>query len=572
MGSSPPVHERTRILCNSLCAGRPRAGNRCSDHPPFSTPRANRINTAFGKSGSSFRNSAAAAHKDLQQGALSSNVMLTVTPNQPQVHDSADRPSHPPGIYTLFFTEMWERLSYYGMRALLVLFMVDAVQKGGLGLTDKSATAIYGIYTALVYLSALPGGWIGDRLLGAKRSVWWGGVVIAVGHGVLALPGDPAFFLGLLLVALGSGLLKSNMSALVGQLYPEGGARRDAGFTLFYMGINIGAFIGPLVCSGLGENIGWRWGFSAAAVGMVLGLVQFKLTERHLAGVGDYTPHPSHNLHRDWAILGAGTLLLAIVAGLCMAGVISIDPVWLAERSAVVIVAIAIWFFTRTLVFGGLTGEEKKRVFVILILFLSSALFWAGFEQVGSSFTLFAERFTIRQFGSWEMPAGWFQSFNALFVISLAPVVGAFWIWLAKRNASPPLATKFAWGLLMLAVGFLIAAFAAKRALATGAVWPTWLITIYLLHTIGELFLSPVGLSSVTKLSPSRLTGQMMGIWFLGTALGNLFAGLLAGNVTGDDSSMIPLRFLQVVATAGGAGVLLWLCARPIQRLIPGIR
>ena len=463
-------------------------------------------------------------------------------------------------------------MSYYGMRALLVLFMVDGVQHGGRGFSDKTATAIYGLYTALVYLSALPGGWVGDRLLGAKRSVWWGGLVIVIGHAVLALPFSRTFFLGLLLVALGSGLLKSNMSALVGQLYPEGGARRDAGFTLFYMGINIGAFIGPLVCSGLGENIGWRWGFSAAAFGMVLGLVQFKMSARHLADAGDYVAHPSHNVRRDWTLLGATAVLLTLLTGLCMAGVVRLDPMWLAARSAVVIVAIAIFFFVRAFGFGGLTSEEKKRVFVILILFLASAIFWAGYEQVGSSLTLFAERFTIRRFATWEMPAGWFQSVNALFVIVLAPVVGAFWIWLAQRDASPPLVTKFAWGLLMLAGGFLVAAVAARRALNGGAVWPTWLITVYLLHTIGELFLSPVGLSSVTKLSPPRLTGQMMGVWFLGTALGNLLAGLFAGHVTGDDLSLMPMRFLQVVATAGGTGVLLWLCARPIQRLTPGIR
>ena len=458
------------------------------------------------------------------------------------------------------------------MRALLVLFMVDAVQHGGMGLTDKTATAIYGLYTALVYLSALPGGWIGDRLLGSKRSVWWGGVIIVIGHALLAIHRTETFFLGLLFVALGSGLLKSNMSALVGELYPEGGARRDAGFTLFYMGVNIGAFLGPLVCSALGEHLGWRWGFSAAAIGMVFGLVQFKLTEQHLAQVGIRVQHPAREIRRDWRLLGAGSALLALFTALCMAGVIQIDPIWLAQWSALVLIALAVAFFARMFTVAGLTTEEKKRVGVIVVLFAASALFWAGYEQVGSSFTLFAERYTVRKIGSWEIFAGWFQSLNALFVIALAPVVGAFWLFLSRRNSSPLLATKFAWGLLMLAAGFLVAALAAKRAFSSGPVWPTWLITVYLLHTIGELFLSPVGLSSVTKLSPPRMTGQMMGVWFLGTALGNLLAGILAGNVTGDEPSAMPIRFMQVVATAGGAGVLLWLCARPIQRLIPGIR
>lgn len=480
---------------------------------------------------------------------------------------------HPRGMITLFFTEMWERFSYYGMRALLVLFMVDAVQDKGLGLTDKTATAIYGLYTAVVYLTALPGGWIGDRLLGARGGVWWGGVVIASGHVVLAFHGVHSFYLGLLLVAVGSGLLKSNMSGLVGQLYPEGGARRDAGFTLFYMGVNIGALLGPLVCSFLGEKLEWRWGFSAAAVGMFLGLLQFKLTERHLGDAGLLVDQPDHRRSRDWTILGVGCGALAIFTVLCMVGVIHLDPVWLAVRSAGVIIAVAVVFFGSAFLLPGLSVAEKKRVGVIAILFVASAIFWAGFEQVGSSFSLFAERFTIRTIpGMGEIPAGWFQSINPLLIVALAPVVAGLWVTLQRRGIAPFLATKLAWGLLLLALGFLVAAWAAKRALAVGPVWPTWLLTVFLLHTLGELFLSPVGLSAVTKLSPARLTGQMMGVWFLGTALGNVLAGLLAGQVTGDDTAAMPARFMQVVWTAGIAGIVLWICARPIQRLMPGIR
>ncbi|MDI1314311.1 peptide MFS transporter, partial [Prosthecobacter sp.] len=210
---------------------------------------------------------------------------------------------HPRGIYTLFFTEMWERFSYYGMRALLVLYMVAEVNRGGMGLTDEMAAAIYGLYTALVYMTALPGGWVGDRLLGAKEAVWWGGIIIAIGHVVLAIHSTQAFFIGLILVAFGSGLLKSNMSALVGQLYPEGGSRRDAGFTLFYMGINVGALFGQLLCGWLGEEVGWRWGFSAAAVGMFLGLVQFKLTHLNVAHIGQRVIHEGQNVRREWTLL-----------------------------------------------------------------------------------------------------------------------------------------------------------------------------------------------------------------------------------------------------------------------------
>ncbi len=482
------------------------------------------------------------------------------------------RQPHPRGMVTLFFTEMWERMSYYGMRALLVLFMVDAVQHGGLGLDDKTATAIYGLYTAAVYLSALPGGWMGDRLLGARGGVWWGGIVIFSGHVVLAFHGTGTFYVGLILVALGSGLLKSNMSGLVGELYPEGGARRDAGFTLFYMGVNLGAFMGPLVCSGLGEKFGWRWGFSAAAVGMLFGLVQFRLSRQHLGGAGLLDTRPGDRRTREWLALGVTLLLISVFTALCLNGIILIDPIWLAANSAVVILALALGYFILAFTAFGLSSAEKKRVAVIGVLFLASAIFWAGFEQVGSSLSLFAERFTLRKFGGREMPAGWFQSVNPLFIILLAPLVAGMWVRLARRGIEPRLATKFAWGLLLLALGFLIAAAAAERALPDHRVWPSWLISVYLMHTIGELFLSPVGLSAVTKLSPPRLVGQMMGVWFLATSLGNLLAGLLAGEVSGVDTAAMPMRFLQVVATAGGAGLLLWLCAKPIQKLMPGIR
>ena len=478
---------------------------------------------------------------------------------------------HPRGIYTLFFTEMWERMSYYGMRALLVLFMVDQM-RGGLGLKDEQAAAIYGLYTALVYLVALPGGWIGDRLIGAKSAVWWGGVIIAAGHLVLGIDRTSTFYLGLILIALGSGLLKPNMSVLVGQLYPEGGARRDAGFTLFYMGINVGAFIGQIVCSNLGEHVGWRWGFSAAAAGMILGLVQFQLTRKHLATVGNWQPHPGQNLRRDWLLLIGGIVAIVLAVALCMGGVIPFDPIGVAKLTSWAIVGIAVLFFAWAFLFGKLSPAETRHMIVIVIMIASAVLFFAGFEQAGSSFSLFAERFTIREFGGWKLAAGMFQSLNPLMVIALSPVIAGLWLALAKRNAEPLLATKLSWAMLLLAAGFVVAAIAATRALATGPVWPTWLFSIYLLHTLGELFLSPVGLSAITKLSPPRLTGQMMGVWFLGTSLGNLLAGLLAGEVTGDSAAQMPMRFLQVVGMAGVVGVVLWLCARRIQQLMPGVK
>lgn len=478
---------------------------------------------------------------------------------------------HPKGIYTLFFTEMWERMSYYGMRALLVLFMVDQI-RGGMGLNDRQAAAIYGLYTALVYIAALPGGWIGDRLLGAKSAVWWGGVVIAIGHLVLGINRADTFYLGLIIVALGSGFLKSNMSALVGQLYPEGGARRDAGFTLFYMGINVGALLGQVVCSNLGEHVAWRWGFSAAAAGMILGLIQFKVTQHHIADVGNWQPHAGQNVRRDWIILAAGIAITGAATALCLGGVIPFDPVQAAAWTSWAIIGIAVLFFGWTFLLGGLSLPEKKRMLVVVIMFAAAVMFFAGFEQAGSSFSLFAERYTVRELGTMKLAAGMFQSLNPLLVIVLSPLVAWLWVQMARRGREPALPTKLAWGLLLLAGGFVVAALAASKALASGPVWPTWLLSIYFLHTTGELFLSPVGLSAVTKLSPPRLTGQTMGIWFLGTALGNLLAGLLAGEVTGDAAAQMPGRFLQVVGTAGGAGLVLWFCSRWIQRLMPGVK
>ena len=479
--------------------------------------------------------------------------------------------NHPRGIYTLFFTEMWERMSYYGMRALLVLFMVDQVH-GGMGLKDEQAVAIYGLYTALVYLAALPGGWIGDRLIGAKSAVWWGGLVIAAGHLMLGVDRTEIFYLGLVVVALGSGLLKSNMSALVGQLYPEGGARRDAGFTLFYMGINLGSLIGQILCSNLGEHVGWRWGFSAAAAGMIIGLVQFKLTQKHISEVGNWQPLPGQNVRRDWLLVLSSLAVIVVAVALCMSGMITFDPIQAAKLTSWAIVVLAVLFFGWAFFFAKLSASEMKRMVVIMIMFVSAVLFFAGFEQAGSSFNLFAERYTIREIGSWKIAAGMFQSLNPLMVIILAPLVAVLWLSLAKRQKEPMLATKLSLALLMLGAGFVIAAIAATRALETGPVWPTWLVSIYLLHTIAELFLSPVGLSAITKLSPPRLTGQMMGVWFLGTSLGNLLAGLLAGEVTGDAAAQMPMRFMQVFVMVGISGVVLWLCAGRIQKLMLGAK
>jgi proton-dependent oligopeptide transporter, POT family len=476
---------------------------------------------------------------------------------------------HPRGLATLFFTEMWERFSYYGMRALLVLFMVDQVRDGGLGFTDQTATAIYGLYTAAVYLVALPGGWIADRLWGAQRAIWVGGIVIACGHFVLAVPTLGSFYLGLMLVVLGTGLLKPNISAIVGELYARGDARRDAGFTIFYMGINLGAAIGPLICGWLAQE-NWHYGFAAAGVGMLAGLVQFRLARATLGGHGlaPDTEAPEGLRRGAWALVWAviGALLALLWAGLN--GWIEIDAAALAGRTAVAIAGASIAYFVYVFAAGGLTTDERNRVIVIVVLVFACAMFWAGFEQAGSSLNLFAERYTERQLGGFEVPASWFQSLNPAFIILLAPVYSMMWVGLARKHLEPSAPAKFAAGLIMLGLGFAIMIGAATLVSSGEQVLPTWLLFTYLLHTMGELALSPVGLSSVTKLAPRRFVGQMMGMWFLCSGLGNIIAGLIAGRFRADALDEMPDLYLQIVLTSVGTGVLLLLLVKPLRRLM----
>ena len=482
---------------------------------------------------------------------------------------------HPRGLATLFFTEMWERLSYYGMRALLVLFMTDQVMNGGMGLDDRSATAIYGIYTALVYVVALPGGWMADRLLGAQRAVFIGGIIIMSGHFVLAIPSVYAFFVGLLLVVAGTGLLKPNVSAVVGELYPQGDPRRDAGFSIFYMGINVGAFLGPLICGGLGqsERFGWHWGFAAAGVGMLFGVIQFRMTQRYL---GDAGMHPSLEAdaarqRRYWT--GIFVALAAVVAfvTLALAGSIAIDPVVISQQSTLVIVGMAVLFFIYVFAVGGLNHEEKQRTIALIILLMGCAMFWSGFEQAGSSLNLFADRYTRLEFSWVTIPSTWLQSVNSMFIILFAPVFAWLWVALAHRNLNPSTPAKFGIGLVLLGLGFLVMVGAAGIVVNGEQAMPTWLILTYLLHTFGELALSPVGLSVTTKLAPRRFVGQMMGMWFLASALGNLIAGQIAGEFDANNVAAFPGQYLQIFLTTAGAGLILLVLSRPVRKLMHGV-
>jgi len=482
---------------------------------------------------------------------------------------------HPRGLSTLFFTEMWERFSYYGIRPLLVLFMTAAIANGGFGFARESASSIVGIYAACVYLASLPGGWIADRWLGLRRAIWYGGILIALGHLSIALSivfAHRAFFTGLIFIVLGTGLLKPNISAIVGDLYPEGGSRRDAGFSIFYMGINVGALVAPLITGFLGERVDWHWGFGAAGIGMLIGLITFRLRARDTLGPLGSQPsagEPERRRVRNLAIGGVGIIVLLVV--LAMLGVFTINPVSIARNMRNVMLAMAVLYFIYLFLFAGLTGDEKKRVGVIVVLFLFATVFWSAFEQAPTSLNLFARDFTDRMLFGWEVPTLWLQSANSLFVILLAPVFAAIWVALGRRGKDPSSPAKFAFGLFFAGLGFLIMVAAANRVISGGTavrVSMLWLTMSYLLQTLGELSLSPVGLSSMTKLAPRKFVGQMMGVWFMAAALGNLIAGIVGGHVNPENLSEMPALFQRTAISLFIATAVLGLLVVPIRRMM----
>jgi POT family proton-dependent oligopeptide transporter len=490
---------------------------------------------------------------------------------------------HPIGLSTLFFTEFWERFSYYGIRPLLILFMAAAVHDGGFGIERSQASAIVGIYAASVYLASLPGGWVADRLLGLRRAIMLGAVFISLGHISIGtssfLEAKAPFFLGLIFIVLGTGLLKPNISAIVGDLYPEGGARRDAGFSIFYVGINSGAVAGQLLTGLLGEKIGWHWGFGIAGVGMLAGLAWFAIRARTTLGnlgqdvVRD--PDPVKQARQDKIMklaLAVGLGLLALVFIIAAMGMIRLNPQAIGQNMTYVLVGMAVLYFAYVFMFGKLTSGEKKRIVVIALLFFFAAIFWAGFEQAPTSLNLFARDFTDRSVFGYEIPAIWFQVANSLFVVLLAPFFAWLWTKLGNRNANPSSPLKFSLGLLFGGLGFAVMIPAAYSVLSSGGaikVSPWWLVVSYFIQTIGELLLSPVGLSSMTKLSPRKYVGQMMGIWFLATSVGNLIAGLVGGSVDPEKLEQTPVVFIGTTIALIAAAVLLGLLTPLIKKLIP---
>lgn len=422
---------------------------------------------------------------------------------------------HPRGLYTLFMTEFWERFSFYGMRALLVLFLIAEVESGGFGFTTEKAASIYGWYTSLVYMTAIVGGWVADRILGLYRAVFVGGIIIAAGHFCLAMGSVELFFVGLALIIIGTGLLKPNISSMVGTLYGKNDPKRDGGFSIFYMGINLGAFIAPLICGTLGQKYNWHYGFGAAGVGMLFGVLQFTWGRK-------YFSQERIDLKKD-----------------------KVEEIEKAGKYKY-------------------TTEEKMKIAAICVFFIFSSLFWGAFEQAGSSLNIFADQLTRTSLFGFDFPSTWFQSLNPVFIIALSPVFAWAWVALGKKEPSSP--AKFAFGLVFVGLGFFLLAFGA---MFTGGgeslVSPLWLVGVYLLHTIGELCLSPVGLSMVTKLAPARLVGSMMGVWFLSISLGNKLGGIAAGFF---ETLPLPTLFGAVGLTTTVAAVVLVLVMKPIKKLM----
>jgi POT family proton-dependent oligopeptide transporter len=508
-------------------------------------------------------------------------------PGADPAYDTGGVGGHPKGLMTLYFTEMWERFSYYGMRSFLVVFMVAGIADGGLGYDVKKSTLIYGTYTMAVYLLSIPGGFLADNFLGARQSVLCGGIVIALGHFVLAIPAQQTFLAGLILVVLGTGLLKPNVSALVGGLYVPDDERRDAGFSIFYMGINLGGLLAPLVCGFLAQHVvfkawllahgfdpnrSWHWGFAAAGVGMVLGLAQYVLGGRRLAHIGNA---PAEG-ERPWATLALILGGTAGVVGLVLLSDIFEGLAWIRYVYLGFPVAAIFWFGLRK-------DVTSKKIGAILIFFAAATVFWAIYEQAGSTISLFAESLTDRSlpnggnltlFGHHfsagaTFPSSFFQSVNSAFILIMAPGFG--WLWLRLGSRQPSSIFKVVIGLFFAALSFLLMVPAAYLS-TRGLVSPWWIVGLFFLQTVGELCLSPVGLSLMTKLAPGNFVGLALGIWFLASAFGNKLAGVLAGNFTATDSGALAHSFLVQAGWTGVTAAVL-LCLVPwVKRLMGGVR
>ncbi|GAB1329257.1 oligopeptide:H+ symporter [Streptomyces sennicomposti] len=475
---------------------------------------------------------------------------------------------HPRGLATLFMTEMWERFSYYGMKALLPLYLVAPA---GLHMNAATATAIYSVYLSLVYLLALPGGWFADRVLGPRKTVAVAGAIIMLGHLTLALPWSGSFFGGLGLVAIGSGLLKANISTMVGHLYKGADdPRRDGGFTLFYIGINLGAFAAPLIIGTVGENVNWHFGFALAALGMALGLAQFLLGSRHLDARSDVVPTPLSDQEKRatltksalWA--GVAVVFYAIVG---FSGVYTLN--WLLVPITVAGLLIPVLVIARIKRDRELSRADQSKMSAYIWFFVAAAVFWMIYDQGGSTVSLFAESSAKNTIFGWDFPVSWYQSVNPVMIMALAPVFAWAWLALARRGKEPSTAVKFAMGLVLIGASFFL--FLAPLAIADGGhkAAALWLVAIYFVQTVGELTLSPVGLSVTTKMAPAKYASQMMGVWFLAVTAGDATTGLLS--IAGVDLNKTGIVTLEAVL-AVLAGVAVWMYRSKVKQLMGDVR
>ncbi|MEU3456251.1 peptide MFS transporter [Micromonospora sp. NPDC006766] len=473
---------------------------------------------------------------------------------------------HPRALSTLFLTEMWERFSFYGMRAILVLYLTAAVADGGLAIRESTANAVYGAYNAMVYLMALPGGWIADRLIGARRSVLWGGVVIAAGHYVMAVPTRWSVFGGMTLIVLGTGLLKPNISTMVGDLYDRDSPRRDAGFSIFYMGINLGGFIAPLVTGLLGEKINWHLGFGAAAIGMTFGVVQYVVGGRNLGEAGARPVDPLLGADRRRALTHVGVavvVVLAVLAALALAGLFTVNTV--VNLLTLVTVLVAAGYFARILTDREVSATERSRMKAYLWLFVFAAAFWLIYDQAGSVLNIFAADKTNRGVLGLTFPASWLQSVNPILIIIGAPLAAWLWLKLGHRVSTP---MKFAVGLVLNGLSFVLMAAAAQAAVGGRLVSPLWLVAVYAIQVAGELSLSPVGLSATTRLAPVKYASQMMGLWFLASAVGDAIGGQVA-RLAGTWSEATYFLTFGLASVVLGLSAVMF--ARHIRMLMAGI-
>ncbi|WP_299187748.1 peptide MFS transporter [uncultured Psychrobacter sp.] len=487
---------------------------------------------------------------------------------------------HPKPLRPLFFTEMWERFSYYSIRPLLVLFMVATVGSGGFGFDEVTASAIYGIFAGSLYLAAVPGGWLADNWLGQERALWWGSIIIALGHLCIALSamfGMTLFFVGLICIVLGSGLFKTCISVMVGALYSKGDVRRDSGFTLFYMGINIGALLAALIVGVFKEQGMWHVGFGVGGLGMLASLLIYRFSAQktliHYARAKGITAEWERSNDRfnnigRW-VAGFVAVLVAIVL-LVATGMMPFEPQMVAEYMTYIIASVVILYFVVMFISPRLDKTDKLRLLICFILIIGSTLFWSSFEQQPTSFNLFADRYTDLNVLGFEIPSIWFQSLNPLFILLLAPIVSIIWVKLGNRGLEPSSMVKFALGMLLAAAGFGLMIIASKNILSndTGLASPLWLVGSLLLLTLGELALSPVGLSSMTKLAPKGMQGQMMGLFFASLAMGNLVAAFFGGNVSADKIEGLPTLFTTMTVFLVVTAAVLLVLAKPINSML----